>query len=135
MIQKVEMYQAVCDGCGEDIKQIFESEKAAEDFAIHICDWEKQGNRIYCHDCMNKVKRNNGDDIKMRLSKEIRIKAESNIEDIVVLSLVSMVVKQGKISNNGRNYCFVTVMKYQDVEYRVEVNDKRKSIMFYVFKK
>ena len=37
------------------------------------------------------------------------IKIEDNIPDIVAISLVREVIRRGKISNNGTNYCYLTV--------------------------
>lgn len=70
----------------------------------------------------------------MRLTKEIRIKAESDIPDNVVMSLVSSVIAQGKISNERKSYCYTTIFQFDGILYRVETNSDTKSIMFYVFK-
>ena len=37
------------------------------------------------------------------------IKIEDNIPDLVAISLVKEVIEQGKISNNGTSYCYLTV--------------------------
>ena len=37
------------------------------------------------------------------------IKIEDNISDLVAISLVKEVIEQGKISNNGTSYCYLTV--------------------------
>ena len=37
------------------------------------------------------------------------IKIEDNISDIVAINLVKEVIEQGKISNNGTSYCYLTV--------------------------
>lgn len=37
------------------------------------------------------------------------IKIEDNISDFVAISLVKEVIEQGKISNNGTSYCYLTV--------------------------
>ena len=42
------------------------------------------------------------------------------------------IVSQGKISNEGKSYCYVTVFKVNGMEYKVVANDKTKSTMFYV---
>lgn len=70
----------------------------------------------------------------MRLNKEIRIKTEADIPDNIVMKLISSVIAQGKISNEGKTYCYVTILQCEGKTYRVETNDRTKSIMFYVFK-
>ena len=37
------------------------------------------------------------------------IRIEDNISDLVAISLVKEVIEQGKISNNGTSYCYLTV--------------------------
>lgn len=71
----------------------------------------------------------------MKLNKEIRIKSEEDIPDEMMLSLVSSVVAQGKISNEGKSYCYATLFEVDGQRYMVESNDKGKSQMFYVYKK
>lgn len=70
----------------------------------------------------------------MKLTKEIRIKAEPDIPDNVVINLVSSVIAYGKVSNEGRSYCYVNILQFGGIMYRVETNSDTKSIMFYVFK-
>lgn len=43
--------------------------------------------------------------------KEIRIKYDDDISDELASQLVGSVINQGKISNYGKSYCFVTVFK------------------------
>lgn len=64
--------------------------------------------------------------------KEIRIKYDDDISDELVSQLVWSVINQGKISNEGKSYCYVTVFKVNGMEYKVVANDKTKSRMFYV---
>ena len=64
--------------------------------------------------------------------KEIRIKYDDEISDELALRLVRSVINQGKISNEGKNYCFATVFIVNGTEYTVVANDKTKSIMFYI---
>lgn len=66
--------------------------------------------------------------------KEIRIKYDDNISDELASQLIWSVINQGKISNEGKNYCFVTVFEVNETEYKVVANDKTKSLMFYVTK-
>lgn len=71
----------------------------------------------------------------MNLNKEIRIKLEEDISDDMMLRLVSAVVAQGKMSNEGKSYCYATLFEVDGQQYMVEANDKGKSQMFYVYKK
>ena len=66
--------------------------------------------------------------------KEIRIKYNDDIIDEVVAQFVWSVINQGKISNDGQSYCYVTILEIDSVEYSVSVNDKTKSTMFYIEK-
>lgn len=66
--------------------------------------------------------------------KEIRIKYDDNISDNLASQLVWSVINQGKISNEGKSYCFATVFDVDGMEYKVVVNDKTKSTMFYITK-
>lgn len=66
--------------------------------------------------------------------KEIRIKCEDDISDKLASQLVWSVINQGKISNEGKSYCFATVFSVNGTEYKVVANDKTKSTMFYVTK-
>ena len=59
------------------------------------------------------------------------IKIEDNIPDIVAISLVKEVIRQGKISNNGTSYCYLTVFG----NICVETQQYRKTPCFRVYKK
>ena len=37
------------------------------------------------------------------------IKIEDNIDDLTAVSLVKQVIERGKISNNGNDYCYLTI--------------------------
>lgn len=64
--------------------------------------------------------------------KEIRIKYDDEISDELASRLVLSVIHEGKISNEGKSYCYATVFKVNGTEYKVVANDKTKSAMFYV---
>lgn len=66
--------------------------------------------------------------------REIRIKYEEGISDHLAVQLVESVIRQGKISNDGKNYCFATSFVVNGDEYMVVANDKTRSTMFYVEK-
>ena len=46
------------------------------------------------------------------------IKIEDNIDDLTAISLVKQVIEQGKISNNGNSYCYLTEMDYNEAKGR-----------------
>ena len=58
------------------------------------------------------------------------IKIEDNISDIVAISLVKEVIEQGKISNNGTSYCYLTVFG----NICVQASQYRKTPCFRVYK-
>ena len=58
------------------------------------------------------------------------IKIEDNISDLVAISLVKEVIEQGKISNNGTSYCYLTVF----ANICVETQQYRKTPCFRVYK-
>ena len=58
------------------------------------------------------------------------IKIEDNIPDLVGISLVKEVIEQGKISNNGTSYCYLTVFG----NICVETQQYRKTPCFRVYK-
>lgn len=59
------------------------------------------------------------------------IKIEDNISDIVAISLIKEVIEQGKISNNGTSYCYLTI--FDDI--CVQTQQYRKTPCFRVYKK
>ena len=65
------------------------------------------------------------------MSSKIHITVEDGIEPSVALEHVAEVMKRGRISGNGKYYCYVTL--FPD-ETRVMVNEYRKSDCFVVEK-
>ena len=59
------------------------------------------------------------------------IKIEDNIDDLTAVSLVKQVIEQGKISNNGNSYCYLSILS----DICVETRQHRKSPCFRVYKK
>ena len=59
------------------------------------------------------------------------IEIKDNIDDLTAISLVKKVIEQGKISNNGNSYCYLTLFD----NICVETRQYRKSSCFRVYKK
>ena len=62
---------------------------------------------------------------------DMTIKIEDGIDDLTAIRLVKQVIEQGKISNNGNSYCYLTL--FGDI--CVETRQYRKSPCFRVYKK
>ena len=58
------------------------------------------------------------------------IKIEDDIDDLTAVSLVKQVIEQGKISDNGNSYCYLSI--FGDI--CVETRQHRKSPCFRVYK-
>lgn len=58
------------------------------------------------------------------------IRIEDNIDDLTAINLVKQVIEQGKISNNGNSYCYLTI--FDDIA--VETRRYRKSPCFRVYR-
>ena len=58
------------------------------------------------------------------------IKIEDNISDLVAISLVKEVIEEGKISNDGKSYCYLTLFG----NIAVEARQYRKTPCFRVYK-
>ena len=65
------------------------------------------------------------------MSEKIHITVEDGIEPSVALEHVASVMRNGRISGNGKYYCYVTI--FPDGT-RVRVNEYRKSDCFVVDK-
>lgn len=63
--------------------------------------------------------------------KEIRIKYDDGISDEFASQLVWSVINQGKISNEGKSYCYVTRVqgKRNRVQSRCERQDKINNVL------
>jgi hypothetical protein len=64
--------------------------------------------------------------------EKIIIKNKTEIDDVSVLALVQSVIKNGRISNNGKQYCYITVFKIENKEYHI-VTDLRKCSDVFTF--
>ena len=64
---------------------------------------------------------------------KIIIKNQTDIDDISVLTLVQRVIKDGRISNNGTQYCYLTSFEIKSKEYHVVTNLRKCSDVFTVY--
>lgn len=63
---------------------------------------------------------------------KIIIKNQTEIDDISVLTLVQRVIKNGRISNNNKQYCYLTSFDIDGKEYHI-VTDLRKCSDVFTF--
>ena len=63
---------------------------------------------------------------------KIIIKNQTEMDDISVLTLVQSVIKNGRISNNGKQYCYLTSFEIENKEYHI-VTDLRKCSDVFTF--
>jgi hypothetical protein len=65
---------------------------------------------------------------------KIIIHNQSKISDIDVLTLIIKVIDMGRISNNNKQYCYLTSFQIQNDEYHI-VTDLRKCSDIFTFYK
>jgi hypothetical protein len=65
---------------------------------------------------------------------KIIIKNNTDISDLYVMHLVGLVIKEGRISNNDKQYCYMTVFNIDEEEYHI-VTDLRKCSDVFTFYK
>jgi len=55
---------------------------------------------------------------------------QTDLSDLHILQLIVDIVKYGKISNNKKDYCILTVIEILGVEYKISCSKNKKSIKF-----
>ena len=65
---------------------------------------------------------------------KIIIKNQTEIDDISVLTLVQRVIKNGRISNNGKQYCYLTCFNIDNKQYHIVTDLNRCSDVFTFYK-
>jgi hypothetical protein len=63
---------------------------------------------------------------------KIIIDNRTELTDLETLCLVDIVIKQGRISNNGKQYCYVTVIKVEGIKYAIYTYLNKKSDRFVI---
>ena len=56
----------------------------------------------------------------------------TELTDLEAVTLVSKVIAQGRISNDGRQYCYATIAKVGDIEYSVYTDLNKQSDRFVI---
>ena len=65
---------------------------------------------------------------------KIHIDIRHNISPIIALECVRLVIAQGKISDDGKSYCYATTFDTDEGEVWVAIRPYRKSDCFLVYK-
>jgi hypothetical protein len=66
--------------------------------------------------------------------QKIVIKNESDLSIIDAMRLVESVIKNGRISNDGKQYCYLSVFDCEGIEYHVTAGLNKLSDTFLVYK-
>lgn len=64
----------------------------------------------------------------------IIINNQTKLSDSVALEMISQVVKLGRISNNGKQYCYLCVVPWDEVDYHVVSALNKNSDSFTIYK-
>ena len=65
---------------------------------------------------------------------KIHLDIRNNISPTVALECVRQVISEGKISNNGKSYCYATKFDTSEGEVFVAIRPYRKSDCFLIYK-
>jgi hypothetical protein len=65
---------------------------------------------------------------------KIIIDNRSDLEEACVLSLVAVVMSKGRISNSGKQYCYLTVLTIHNKQYQVATELNKCSDRFIINK-
>lgn len=68
--------------------------------------------------------------IKTPVMNKLIINNQSDLDDLDALRLIELVVSEGRISNNGKQYCHATIAKVGGVEYAVYTDLNKMSDKF-----
>lgn len=66
---------------------------------------------------------------------KIHLDIMHDISPTIALECVKQVIARGKISNNGKSYCYATIFNTSDGEVWVTTRQYRKSDCFLIYKK
>jgi len=65
---------------------------------------------------------------------KIIIHNQSEISDIAVIKAVTSVIKMGRISNNNKQYCYLTCFEIENEEYHIVTDLRKYSDVFTFYK-
>ena len=65
---------------------------------------------------------------------KIIIKNQTEMDDVSVLTLVQSVIKNGRISNNEKQYCYLTSFEIEKKEYHIVTDLNKCSDVFTFYK-
>jgi len=65
---------------------------------------------------------------------KIIIHNQSEISDIAVIKAVTSVIKMGRISNNNKQYCYLTCFEIDNIEYHIATDLRKCSDVFTFYK-
>lgn len=68
------------------------------------------------------------------MNDEIRIKKTDDISDEIAVKLVLSVISKGKISGEGKHYCYLTMFEVNGETYNVLFDERRKTKVFKIYK-
>ncbi len=65
---------------------------------------------------------------------KIIIKNNSDLSDLYVMHLVGSIIKTGRISNDGKAYCYLTSFKTHEGDYYITADLRKCSDVFACYK-
>ena len=70
------------------------------------------------------------------MSKKMIINNESSrLDDVSALWYVQQVIEQGRISNKGKDYCYITVFEKTEIVVNVKANKMSDTFLIYEYKR
>ena len=72
--------------------------------------------------------------IKALVMNKLIINNQSDLDDLDALRLIELVVSEGRISNNGKQYCYATIAKVGGIEYAVYTDLNKMSDKFTIIR-
>lgn len=70
----------------------------------------------------------------MNNTERLIIDNKTNIKLFNILPHIIEIMKWGRISNNDKQYCYLTTFKYNDEEYHIVTDLNKKSDKFTIYK-
>lgn len=64
------------------------------------------------------------------MANKLIIQNNTGLTDLKCLDFVKEVIKMGRISNEGKQYCYVTAFEYGDKNYQISTVLNKKSDLF-----